>query len=102
MKNGASDRLFRAENGSLTAQEVFDNYEAQIGEELGPCGDPEIDAGLAQSEKEMREAIAIARELWTLYGGGEDAIIALLESDNCLVCALGDALDTGDYADLAI
>lgn len=100
MKGGCSDRLYHAEADSLTPEEVFQLYEGQIGEELGPCGDEDVDPLLEQSVREMRSAVAKARKLYAKHG---DAAFALMEQDEDeYVQAIGEALSTGVYDGLAI
>ncbi len=96
MRNGSSDRLFNAETGSLTAEEVFDLYARQIIEELD---DPLIanEPGIPEVREEARRDLEEARRLYAR--GGVDA---LLQSPDAQVRLFGEALQTGAYHTLAI
>lgn len=104
MKNGASDRLFRA-SGWLDPDEVLGLVEAEVHEELDcylddPSDDPALQATFKRERNGILEAVLECRTLYEAHG--EEAFALMEESENAWSQAIGQALSSGDYMSLAI
>lgn len=98
MRNGCSDRLFNADLGSLSAEEIFDLYAGQIEEELNdPLIRDDEEAGIPAIREQERRILAEARRLYKRGG-----LNALLRAQNERIRMFGEALASGEYSVLAI
>lgn len=102
MRNGCSDRLCHVQdkNPDMPFHEIMELYRGQISEELGPPFDDD-----AQTEKcanEMNEAADLAEEIYNQHNDDQAAAEAMQESENAYVVDIGEALESGDWAPLAI
>lgn len=100
MRNGASDRLSRAQE-QLDPKEVFDLVEMEVHEELDELvDDPDIGKSIAQDREHILASVKECRQLYRAHP--EEYVELMLKSSNEWVVLIGEALLSGDYAALAI
>lgn len=102
MRNGCSDRLYRADE-RFEPETIFQLVEGEVAEEIEPyLNDPDVGEQLATDRDTILAGVMECRALYSEHQDHDEAYRRMCASLNPWSQAIGRALQTGVYRELAL